>query len=75
MRLSSIPVPIPVEEAEQEAAAQLTGGSRFPDQPPLKSEDYLRLQARLRDAQTAQAVLDQLPATSSAEVTSGWKRK
>ena len=27
----------------------------------------MRLQARLRDAQAAQAVLDQLPATSSAE--------
>ena len=67
VRLSAIPVPIPVEEAEQEAAAQLTGGSRFPDQPPLKSEGYLRLQARLRDAQAARAVLDQLPATSSAE--------
>ena len=49
MRLTSIPFPIPVEEAEQEAAAPLTGGSRFLDQPPLRSEDYQRLQARLHE--------------------------
>lgn len=28
-RLSSLPVPIPVQDAEGEAAAELTGGSRF----------------------------------------------
>ena len=34
--------------------------SRFPERPPLTSKDYQRLQA-------AQAVLDQLPATSNGE--------
>lgn len=52
-------VPIPVQDAEGEAAAELTGGSRFPE-PPFTSKDYQRLQA-------AQAVLDQLPATSNGE--------